>query len=159
MKQIIITSVFSLGIMLCGFSTSLASVGDLAVAQTRIGSAELNPQPEPPGVTERKVKSTKLSTSTKACIKSAKDAKNKDIAAAKIDYNKAIQVASQAQDKELAYAKTLTDKATKKAAILKAHRDFAVAKAKARSDKNSALSVANQTYKNAILACKAPSTR
>lgn len=154
MKQIVIASILSLGLMLSGISTVFASAGNLAVAPSRMGSTELNPQPEVPGATERK-----MSTSTKDCTKDAKEIRNKAIAFAKINYSKAQQAASQAEDKALAHAKTLTDKEPKKAAILKAHRDFEAAMAKARSDKNSAIKAANQAYKNAILTCKTPSSQ
>ena len=171
MKKIFIAAFLTLGITLGGGSSAFAATGNFAVLQTRTGSTELNPQPEPPGATDSLkvnrgtlqlnpqpeppgISERKLIVASSTCIKDAGDAKKKAIAIAKINYSTAMQAASQAQEKALAHAKTLTDKAAKKAAILKAHRDFAVAQSKAGTDKNVALSAANQAFKNAILACK-----
>ena len=171
MKQALITTIITLGLTLGSFSTALASGGNLAIIlQNPAGSRALNPQPEPPGVTEQTQSTGKLqlnpqpeppgvtertlSTSTAPCLKTAEDSRKMASATAKIAYDKAIQAAEQAKAKALAHAKTLTDKATKKAAILKAQSDFAAAQTKAREDKNSALKAATQAYKKAIEVCR-----
>ena len=150
MKQNTIATLLAFGMMFGSVSTAFASNGNLAIIlQNSAGSRALNPQPEPPGVTERKI-----STSTAQCLKTAENSKKVALAKAKIAYNKTIEAAVQVKEKALAHAKTLTDKATKKAAILKAQSDYEAALTKARDDKKNALNTADQAYKRAIAACK-----
>lgn len=177
MKQKIIPSLFVLGMMLSTASFAFASTGAPAIiSHNPPGTRELNPQPEPPGVTEQKKLQTDTktlhlnpqpeppgvvqnsistsSTSTVECAKNAQDAKKTSIGLSKIEYSKAIQAANEAKKKAMAYAKTLTNKEPKKAAILKAHSDYTAAITKAREDKESALARANEVYKTALDACK-----
>lgn len=175
MKQTLITTGMALGLLLGSFSHAFASTATLAMtAQNSTGSRQLNPQPEPPGVTEAQsmkgknlnpqpeppgTTEQKVSTSTMTCVQTAENTKKMAIAASKIAYSNAIQAATEAKLKAMDHAKTLTDKAPKKAAILKAQSDFSNAIIKARKDKSVALASANQAYKNAINACKNPTSR
>lgn len=201
MKQTLIATLIAAGIMLGTVSTALAANGELAIilqnpkgtralnpqpeppgvteqqsganrlqlnpqpeppgvtdTAARAGSLQLNPQPEPPGVAYKKImtSTSSVATSSAQCIQAAEKVKQKAQVIAKITFYKAIQTATVVKEKMMAYAKTLTDKDSKKAAILKAQSDFSTAQAKAQHARNAANEAAEQIYKRAIAACRVP---
>ena len=103
----------ALGLLLGSFSHSFASTATLAMtAQNSTGSRQLNPQPEPPGVTEAHsmkgknlnpqpeppgATEQKVSTSTMTCVQTAENTKKMAIAACKHLWTRAVSTSSPAR--------------------------------------------------------------